>query len=119
MTAHSFERGKIYHRQRDIHEIYGGQERGGIITPKSAPLIILISGETGEEYGYKDGWDEHGIFLYTGEGQVGDMEFVRGNAGVRDHVQNGKDLLLFENVQKGLYRLWATICTSWEYRRRR
>lgn len=33
------------------------------------------------------------------------MEFVRGNKAIRDHAQNGKDLLLFEATKrKGLYR---------------
>ena len=42
--------------------------------------------------------------LYTGEGQRGDMDFVRGNLAIRDHVANGKDLHLFEYVQTGYVR---------------
>jgi 5-methylcytosine-specific restriction enzyme A len=54
----------------------------------------------------------------TGEGQIGDMEFVRGNKAIRDHVPNGKDLLLFEALGKGKgYRhLGQFICTTWEFR---
>jgi 5-methylcytosine-specific restriction enzyme A len=33
------------------------------------------------------------------------MEFVRGNRAIRDHLQDGRDLLLFEaRKQKGQYR---------------
>lgn len=59
------------------------------------------------------------MFLYTGEGQVGDMEFVRGNCAIRDHASNGRDLLLFEALEKGKgYRSLGTYgCASYEFRR--
>ena len=100
-----FEVGNVYHRQRDIHEVYGGQERGGIATPDGVPYVFLFTGETGEQYGYSDGWRPDGIFAYTGEGQHGDMEFVRGNRAIRNHLADGRDLLLFEATKtKGTYR---------------
>ena len=66
-----------------------------------------------------DGWDENGVFLYTGEGQVGDMAFVRGSQAIRDHSANGKDLHLFRSLGKGQsYRyLGRFACSSWEYRK--
>ncbi|MSQ23395.1 MAG: HNH endonuclease [Chloroflexi bacterium] len=96
-----FEVGKVY-RRRDLHEAYGGQQQGGISTPNRHPIILLITGETGGLYGYKDGWDEDGTFRYTGEGQLGDMQFVRGNAAIRDHGSNGKELHLFQQESRGL-----------------
>jgi 5-methylcytosine-specific restriction protein A len=69
------------------------------------PLIFLFTGETGNQYGYHDGPRDNGIFAYTGEGQVGDMEFDRGNLAIRDHISNGRDLLIFEKFrQSGSYR---------------
>jgi hypothetical protein len=58
-----------------------------------------------------------GIFLYTGEGQIGDMEFVRGNLAVRDHKCTGRDLLLFERLGKsGSYRFNGYFtCDGFEY----
>ena len=111
-----FEVGNVYHRQRDIHEIYGGQERGGIATPDGVPYVFLFTGETGEQYGYSDGWRPDGIFAYTGEGQHGDMEFVRGNRAIRDHLEDGRDLLLFEATKtKGNYRFRGCFgCADWE-----
>ena len=84
-----FEVGNIYNRRNDIHDPYGGQRQGGISTPKDQPFVFLFTGESGEQYGYRDGWDVNGVFLYTGEGQVGDMEFRVGNRAVRDHGHGG------------------------------
>jgi 5-methylcytosine-specific restriction protein A len=101
----TFEPGESYSRVHQIHDVYGGQRQGGISTPKSVPLIFLFTGETGGQYGYQDGPRDDGIFAYTGEGQLGDMEFARGNLPVRDHIANGRDLLLFQQLrQAGSYR---------------
>lgn len=89
--------GKIYKR-RDLHESYGGQQQGGISTPSKHNFIMIFTGEQGQQYGYKDGWSEEGLFLYTGEGQKGDMNFVRGNLAINNHIRNGKDIYLFNYV---------------------
>jgi 5-methylcytosine-specific restriction protein A len=98
-----FEVGVMYRRQSDIHQRFGGQERGGIATPGGVPFIFLFTGESGNQYGYQDGWREEGVFSYTGEGQYGDMQFVRGNKAIREHLRGGKDLLLFETVDSRCY----------------
>jgi len=41
------------------------------------------------------------VFSYTGEGQVGDMEFSRGNLALKEHLNNGKRVFLFEYVKTG------------------
>lgn len=64
-----FEAGKVYHRRNDIHAVYGGQQQGGISTPSGHPFIILVTGDSGEEHGYVDGFRDDGSFWYTGEGQ--------------------------------------------------
>jgi hypothetical protein len=81
-----FEVGNIYDRRSEIHGLYRGQQYGGISTPADHPFVFLFTGEAGEQYGYRDGWDDNGVFLYTGEGQEGNMEFVRGNRAIRDHA---------------------------------
>src|SRR5262249_10532000 len=45
-----------------------------------------------------------GTFWYTGEGQVGDMKWERGNAAIREHQRDKKTLLLFEYVAPGQVR---------------
>jgi len=93
----NFVKGQEY-RRRLLHETLGGQEQGGISTPSQRNIVMLFTSSRGAEYGYRDGWTAEGTFLYTGEGQSGDMQFIRGNAAVRDHFVEGKELHLFENV---------------------
>jgi 5-methylcytosine-specific restriction protein A len=109
---------KSYHRLHDIHERFGGQERGGISRPDGPPFVFLFTGESGNQYGYQDGWKNDDTFEYTGEGQRGPMEFVRGNRAIRDHAQAGKDLLLFEaEPKKGRYRyIGCFSCSSYDIR---
>lgn len=77
-----FERGRVYKRD-SLHHEWGGatrlQPQGGILTPREVPLIVVVTGEAGGQYGYFDYWDDEGVFHYFGAGQDGDMEFVRGN----------------------------------------
>lgn len=115
----AFEKGRLYDRRADIHARYGGQNQGGISTPVRFPCIFLFTSPSGQQHGYQDGWDESGVFLYTGEGQAGDMEFVRGNLAIRDHASSGRDLHLFESLGKGEgYRYLGLFdCAGWEYRR--
>ena len=114
----SYEVGRVYNRRKHIHATFGGQRQGGISTPSGAPYVILFTGESGEQYGYRDGWNEDGVYLYTGEGQVGDMQFVRGNKAIRDHLADGKDLLLFASLGKGkgVRFVGRFACASWETR---
>ena len=94
--------GDKYSRAKDIHDRYGGTRQSGISPSGSHPFIFLFTGDSGEAYGYEDGWrQDEGVFLYTGQGQVGDMEFQRGNKAIRDHISDGKQLLLFKATGKG------------------
>ncbi len=110
-----FIEGQTYSRAW-LHQNYGGQQQSGISTPSQHRIIFLFTGETGAQYGYSDSWTEDGLFLYTGEGQVGDMTFVRGNAAIRDHLEDGKDLHLFGYVGSGLVRyIGQMVCTGFHY----
>jgi len=62
--------------------------------------LLLFTGHAGTQHGYDDGWAD-GVFCYFGEGQTGDMEFIRGNRAIRDHAAEGKDLLVFQMLGKG------------------
>lgn len=97
-----FERGRVYNRRADIHSRFGGQMQGGIVTPSAHALIIIITGEEGLAHGYADKLRDDGVFDYYGEGQSGDMQFIRGNRKIRDHAQDGRDLLLFRKTRAGL-----------------
>jgi 5-methylcytosine-specific restriction protein A len=107
--------GQVY-RRRDLHSRWGGQRQGGISTPGQHNLILLFTGEAGKQHGYRDELSEDGVFLYTGEGQRGDMQFISGNRAIRDHTLNGKDLHLFKQGRKGFVQyVGQMVCTGWQY----
>lgn len=108
--------GQNYSRRKDIHDRFGGQSQGGISTPSGKPFVFIFTGKSGEQHGYSDGWQREGVFLYTGEGQRGDTEFIRGNSAIRDHDLNGKYLLLFEALGKGkpVRFMGQFACQSWD-----
>lgn len=84
-------------RRRMIHAAYGGQQQGGISTPRSIPdILIFTDPESGAKYGYDqfEGLREDGSYSYTGEGQVGRQEFLRGNRALRDATRDGKSIRL-------------------------
>ncbi|MDS0474593.1 AAA family ATPase [Natrinema sp. 1APR25-10V2] len=84
----------VYER-RELHAKYGGSIQGGIAPSRDEPVVFLFSGGTGEDHGYQDELRSDGTVVYTGEGQVGDMEMVRGNRAIRDHLEDGRELHFF------------------------
>jgi len=96
-----YEVGALYSRKEHIHGVFGGQEQGGISTPKDHPLIIAFTGEAGVAHGYQDFRDDDDILHYYGEGQVGDMRYVAGNKAIEQHVADGKTLVVFQAMGKG------------------
>lgn len=111
-----FKVGALYIRQSQVHDVFGGQRRGGISSPKEHPLIIAFTGEAGASHGYQDFWDDEGIFHYFGEGQIGDMRYVAGNRSIEDHVKEGKKLIIFQMMGKGRpYRYLGEFITLSSY----
>ena len=90
-----------HYKRADLHLQYGGNWQSGITPSRSYPYIFIFSGSSGSSYGYQDRWENENVFSYTGEGQEGDMKFIRGNLALRDHLQNGKRVFLFEAIGKG------------------
>jgi hypothetical protein len=101
--APDFVVGTLY-RRRDLHRRFGGLREGRISVPTQRGLLFLFTGGTPTQYGYRDSWTNDGLYLFTGEGQEGDMEFVGGNRAVREHTGQGRDLLLFEYARPGTVR---------------
>ena len=95
--------GQIFKRS-ELHDQYGGNRQSGISPTANYPWIFIFSGAVGKQHGYKDQWENKNVFSYTGEGQVGDMQFTRGNLALRDHLDNGKRVFLFEYVRTGFVR---------------
>ena len=86
-------------KRTDLHAAYRGQQQGGIVTPAEHPVVFAITGKSGRKHGYKDYWATDGTFRYYGEGQEGDMEFTGGNRAIRDHVEKGERLFLWERLE--------------------
>ena len=81
----------------DLHEQYGGRRQGGISPSREDAERLPDHRPDGRRYGYiYDGWSEDGFFHYTGEGQEGDQAMAQGNRAIRDHVEEGRELHLFE-----------------------
>jgi len=99
MKMPAFVPNKVYKRS-EIHDQYGGNRQYGISCPAKQPYIFIFSGNTGHKHGYIDRWENANVFSYTGEGQEGDMNFVRGNLELRDHIANGKKVFLFIAAQR-------------------
>jgi 5-methylcytosine-specific restriction protein A len=99
MATVTFSPGHLY-RRTELHKQFGGQRQGGISTPAKAPFVMLITGDSGKQHGYADEWTDDGFFLYTGEGQHGDMKLIKGNRAILDHTNNGKVLHVFEQEKK-------------------
>jgi 5-methylcytosine-specific restriction protein A len=113
-----FVKGEIYDRQTEIHGPFGGSSQSGIAPSNKAPAIFLFSGESGEQYGYTDKVDAHGVYSYAGEGQVGNMALTRGNLAVQQHAATGRTLHLFKTLGKGKGQLYVGeyVCAdiSWQ-----
>ncbi|MBT2740557.1 HNH endonuclease [Bacillus sp. ISL-77] len=105
------------YKRSDIHDRFGGNRQRGIAASKNYPLIFIFSGKSGENYGYDDGWQDENTYFYTGEGQNGNQVFKEGNRALRDHVENGKDVHLFEKSEKsGMYTYQGQlICVGYHY----
>ncbi len=99
----NFQVGSRYSRS-EIHGVFGGQRRSGICTPRNHAVVILFTSVEGSKFGYQDGWKEDGFFHYTGEGQLNDMQMIKGNLAILEHAKNGKSLMLFQKVEKDQYR---------------
>ena len=112
-----FEIGRVHNRREDIHARFGGQQQGGIITPKDHPLVIIITGEEGLQHGYADRRRADGVFVYFGEGQVGDMQLTGGNKAIAEHSASGEGLLLFRKTDSGLRFEGELVCESFHYER--
>lgn len=101
--------------RREIHAAYGGQRQQGIITPTAIPdILVVTSPESGARHGYDtfEGLQEDGSFLYTGAGQLGHQQFLRGNAALRDAAQDNRPIRLL--TKQGTYVTYVGEFTTGE-----
>lgn len=92
-----FEVGNRYLR-KELHDQFEGQRQYGISTPASESFIFIFTDPASEEHGYRDRFLSNGLFVYSGEGRVGDMAMDGGNERILNHKANGDALYVFEVV---------------------
>ena len=82
-----------------LHTRFGGRGQGGIGPSAKTPNILIFTDpKVGHFHGYDDRWDGP-MFLYVGEGQRGDQQFIQGNKAVLEHRQSGRALRVFKGVR--------------------
>ncbi|SHG68945.1 HNH endonuclease [Halobaculum gomorrense] len=84
--------------RKELHDQFRGQRQYGISTPSSESFIFVFTDPDSEEHGYSDRFLDNGLFVYSGEGRVGDMTLDGGNGRILNHKENGDSLLVFEKV---------------------
>jgi hypothetical protein len=87
-------------RRVEVHERFGGSRQGGICpAPKSSSILLFTDPNRGPENGYQDGWGDDGCYYYSGQGREGDQVMDKNNLAVLRHVQDRRELHLFESVK--------------------
>jgi hypothetical protein len=90
-------------RRTELHRQYGGGGQGGIAPSAISPNVLIFSDTSaGSTHGYiYDGWDptDPRLFYYTGEGQEGDQQLIRGNRAILKHEEHRRALRLFSGVR--------------------
>ena len=86
--------------RKELHNQFKGQRQHGISTPAAHSFVFLFTDLETEEYGYSDQFLGNGIFVYSGEGQQGDMTMDGGNRRILKHEENGDSLYVFERVDQ-------------------
>ena len=109
--------GRYYTRKTEINKKYGGNSQSGISASNQTPYIFLFTGGEGHSLGYQDAWDGD-VFLYYGEGQLGDMVLAKGNKALSEHVNTGRALHLFQTHGKGkpVSYVGEFTCSNYEWK---
>ena len=92
-----------------------GFGRGINITESSVVLISSIDKEDGS-FVYHDHWTENGDYIYSGEGQVGNQLYTKGNKAIAEAAKDGKTLYLFVKFSSTEYYFQGrVICEDVSY----
>jgi hypothetical protein len=108
LTIEDFLRAPEFKRST-LHDVFKGSRQGGISVCANYPYIFIFSGHSGEQHGYKDEWENENVFAYTGERQVGDMQFIKGNLALRNHLLSNKRVFLFQETRRSHVKFSAEL----------
>lgn len=79
-----------------------GFGRGINVTPECIVLVSSLQ-KKNNHFVYHDKWLEKGIYLYTGEGKIGDHKWTSRNRAIRDAGIIGKSIFLYVKLSPQLY----------------
>ena len=101
-NSNFFEKDNLYKRSQ-LHDEFGGNRQRGISPSVNYSIIFLFTDPRKKQKLYIDEWkDNH--FYYSGEGTKGDMKMTEGNRSVWNHVDNNKQIHLFEKLKTSQYK---------------
>ena len=86
-------------KRTELHRDFGGGRQGGISPSAQTPNVFVFSdAASGEQHGYIDSWKNDGCFHYTGEGQRGDQQMIKGNRAILESQRAGRALRVFKGT---------------------
>lgn len=97
--------GGVYSRS-DIHGRFAGNRQKGISVSTKESVILLFHTKEPSRQFYADGVDEDGVYWFSGEGRLGDMQWSSENSQLREAAETPRSLLMFERYRRagGLWR---------------
>jgi 5-methylcytosine-specific restriction protein A len=91
--------GAVYKRS-DLHLRFGGNTNSGIVPSNREPVILLFHTLEKANQFYSDGFDDHGVYHFSGKGAYGDMPWNSENKALRQQASDGRAILFFERFQR-------------------
>ncbi len=107
MRIEEFTLGTVYNRN-ELIESFKGAFQGGINICKATNTIVITSLHTGNRI-YDDKLFDSDVMLYTGEGQVGDQQMIRGNKAILEAKDKGRDIHLFVRYKPTEYTYFGKV----------
>ncbi len=100
--------GSVFARS-DLHDRFAGNRQKGISVSTRESVILLFHTREPSRQFYSDGVDEDGIYWFSGEGRIGDMQWNSENTQLRDAAETPRSLLLFERYRRagGLWSFYG------------
>jgi len=81
-----------------LHDSYGGNRYTAVAPCANHPYVFLFTKPARDGWGHEFRGD---TFLFAGQGSTGDMEMSGGNAAIRDHEADGRELHAFDRHEDG------------------
>lgn len=91
---------------KQLVDIFRVSSMGGIRRSRATNCVLIVS--SADNALYKDRWVD-GVFMYTGEGRLGDQTITRGNRALDEAHATGTPLLLFFKRKANAYEFQGEV----------